>query len=90
MTDRFLKSLENTYHDDKYVNVVGDHISVVNFINICKKHNIWTYRLYTVCVYKGKRYKGIFCKKKDIKAIKKIISQLGLNLVLNASNPFWW
>ena len=89
MRDKFLESIKDTYHDDEYINVVGNHNAVVTFINNCKKLGIWIYRLYPVCVYKGRKYKGIFCKKKDAKAIKQLIAKLDVELVLNASNPFF-
>lgn len=86
VSKEFLQSIENTYSDDEYVNVVGGASDLVLFLNECLQENIWYYKVYTVCVYLGEYIKGIFLKKKDVKAIKQLIADK--DLVLNASNPF--
>ena len=83
----FLKSIENTRQcKDEYVNIVGSSTDLYSFLNECLQEDVWFYRIYTFCVYKGEYIKGIFCKKEDIQTIKQLIK--GKDLVLNASNPF--
>jgi len=83
----FLKSIENNRQcKDEYVNIVGDGTDLCYFLNECLKNNIWFYKVYTVCVYMGEHIKGVFCKKEDIQAIKRLITNK--NLVLNATSPF--
>lgn len=83
----FLRDIENTYTDNEYINVVGINTAMLQFINWCKKQNIWTYRVYPFCTYQGISYKGIFCKKDDLQIIKKYVDKK-FGLCLNASNPF--
>ena len=90
-SNEFLKSVEGKY-DYKtigggYINVVGTKAELFKFLTYAKKHKIWTYKVYTFCVYCGTFFKGIFCKQEDLQRIKKYVNQQD-NLVLNASSPF--
>ena len=87
----FLKSIENTYDYKNigggYFNVVGTPAEMFLFLNWCRKHDIWTYRVYPFCVYKSIKFKGIFCDNKDIKEVKQYVAKQN-GLCLNASSPF--
>lgn len=84
---QILKDIENTYSDSEYVNVVGTELDMMKFVKQCKKHHIWFYKVCTLFVYQGKRFKIVFLKKTDEQQIAKLIANK--DLVLNASNPFF-
>ena len=87
----FIKSLENTYSDDTYFNVVGWDIELENFEAECEARGIPTEsRIYPVCVYRGIHIKGLYFHKDFQDIVKKIVYDNGGygRLVLNGSNPF--
>ena len=87
----FIKSMENTYKDDNYFNVVGWDIELGNLVEECKIRNIpMESKAYQVCIFKGVTIKGVFFDKDVYDKIKKIIYDNGgyARLVLNGRNPF--
>ena len=87
----FIKSLENTYSDDTYFNVVGWDVELENFQEECKLRNIPTEsEIYPVCVFRGISIKGLYFHKDFQDIVKKIVYDNGgySRLVINGSNPF--
>ena len=87
----FIKSLENTYSDDKYFTVVGWDMEVENFVEECKiKHIPMESRIYQICIFKGVSIKSVFFDKDVYDIVRKIVYENGgyARLVLNGQNPF--
>ena len=81
-----LKQIENTYSDEKYVNVVGTAKAMKTFVKECDHRHIWHYIKCTLFVYQRTRFEIVFFKKEDEQTIKEMIKDK--DLVLNALSPF--
>ena len=87
----FIKSLENTYSDNEFFNVVGWDIEIENFVEECRiRHIPMESKPYPVCIFKGISIKGVFFDKDVENEVKKIVYENGGygRLVLNGQNPF--
>ena len=85
--NEFLEAIQDTYQNEKYINVVGLNTDFIIFLDICREKDIWTYRLCPFTVFLGYHLKVIFLKKSDEDKVRKIVDRFD-GLVMNASNPF--